>query len=98
MKKSKEFLRKLAVITLSCISLLQFTSVFADGPGNQNSNSTMGKSPLSVFRASEPSYYEVIPNSPKPPRPTHSQKKEQILTPKKSAKKPPEKPTEQIRP
>ena len=93
MKKSNKFFKKIATITLSCTSLLQFTSVFAGGSGNQNSNSSTGKSPLSVFRASNPLYYKVIPdavadgpNSHKPPRPTHSQKKEQNLTPKKPTK------------
>ena len=89
MKKLNKFFKKSAVITLSCTSLLQFTSVFAEGPENSN----VGKSPSSVFEASNPLYYEVIPdavadgpNSHKPPRPTHSQKKEQTLTPKKPTK------------
>ena len=45
MKKSNKFLKKIATITLSCTSLLQFTSVFAEGPENSN----VGKSQLSAL-------------------------------------------------
>ena len=101
MKKSKEFLKKLAVITLSCTSLLQFTSVFAEGPENSN----VGKSQLSVFKPSNPRSYTVQHGTinqkstpSKSPRPPYSQQKEHTNTPKKPAKKPPEEPTEQIGP
>ena len=101
MKKSKEFLKKLAVITLSCTSLLQFTSVFAKDPENSN----VGKSQLSVFKLSDSRSYTVQHGTinqkstpSKSPRPPYSQQKEHTNTPKKPAKKPPEEPTEEIGP
>ena len=101
MKKSKEFLKKLAVITLSCTSLLQFTSVFAKDPENSN----VGKSQLSVFKLSDSRSYTVQHGTinqkstpSKTPRPPYSQQKEHTNTPKKPAKKTPEEKTEKIGP